>query len=113
MDSLVDALNVCARLVYVYNETQEDIIDTEFYDKKCERRFECARKGTDKAINNINTHLIPSYAKQDWMNDKYAYVTWARDLLILNSNEDVLQMKNDFSEFLCIPPHPQSTTTTN
>lgn len=87
----MEALNICARMVYIYNETQEDHIDISFGHSS--EAYEKLRKATDAAINRIKFQDLSCDVKNGWMTDKLAYVTWARDLLILNENDKKIHNK--------------------
>jgi len=84
MDNLSEALNICVRLVYAYNETHQDKID--IWSDKSKLSYETLRKSTDKALNQIKFENLPPFLRADWMNDKFAYMTWGREILILNEN---------------------------
>jgi hypothetical protein len=84
MDNLTNALNICVRLVYAYNETHEEKINIWF--DKSKLAYETLRKSTDKVLNEIKFQNLPPEVRAEWMNDKFAYVSWARDTLILNEN---------------------------
>jgi len=82
----MDGMNVCARLIEIYNQTQENTIDVTFGHMK--EDYENIRKATDKAINQINFKQVPDYLRDEWMMDKLAYVTWTRDMFVLNENKN-------------------------
>ena len=91
-----DIYIICHRMIYIYNITQH----TQEQSVLCPRSLNpedypinanMLRKTIDHIVNDIKfTDLSESFQKI-WMDDKFSYVTWARDKLLEHQIKSLLE----------------------
>lgn len=74
------SIQICHRLIYLYNIAHEEeplFLNTNNYPVESEQIY----RTVDMIINSINYSNLSDDLKRIWMEDKFAYVTWVRDIL--------------------------------
>lgn len=85
MENLMEAQEVCARLIIIYNSTIEQPVEIPI--GHLQEDLQGLRRTADLAINRIETQNLSKKQKENWMNTKFQYVSWARDCLVLEENK--------------------------